>query len=78
MKDWANRIRKDQLNKAENAQWDPENPQTDAGKAKEALNSILSNSSIQEINTIDNWKSKDIKLGTSTYTIENNQLVIKS
>ena len=78
MQDWANRIRKDQLNKAENAQWDPENPQTDAGKAKEALNNILSNSSIQEIKTINNWKLKDIKIGTSTYTIENNQLVIKS
>jgi len=78
MQDWANRIRKDQLNKAENAQWDPENPQTEAGKAKEALNNILSNSSIQGVETIKSWESGDIKIGTSTYKIENNQLTIKS
>ena len=78
MQDWANRIRKDQLNKAENAQWDPENPQTEAGKAKEALNNILSNSSIQGVKTIKSWESGDIKIGTSTYKIENNQLTIKS
>ena len=78
MQDWANRIRKDQLNKAENAQWDPENPETEAGKAKEALNNILSNSSIQGVKTIKSWESGDIKIGTSTYKIENNQLTIKS